>query len=259
MFNDDYLSREIRDILSRKPDADRKEVVQALIYRARLKWGRIPPIVQLWQHGLDSAEDIVRKYSPDQPRVPAGNSDGGQWTRDGSSSEGGREARRNATYDYLRDKKGNLLRNINGDVIPFPRAFPPEFFLQRAQEALPKNDSDSEVAKSTERILFDVQKFRHGQMWDMQRLFMEGSKRPDFNENLRDYSTVAIGIYSAGIKIPKEISLGGQAIYAALYSAMPKGEPKWQALDFIPTNFPLRNKHNTALGYRIVRDLRKRD
>ncbi len=27
----------------------------------------------------------VRKYNPDQPRVPAGNSDGGQWTDEGGS------------------------------------------------------------------------------------------------------------------------------------------------------------------------------
>src|ERR1041384_2070316 len=29
-----------------------------------------------------------RKYSPDQPRVPAGNSDGGQWTSGGGSGAG---------------------------------------------------------------------------------------------------------------------------------------------------------------------------
>ena len=80
MYTDDYLSREIRDILSRKPDATHKEIVQALTYRARLKWGRIPPAVQLWQRGLDSADDITRKYRPDQPRVPAGSSEGGEWT-----------------------------------------------------------------------------------------------------------------------------------------------------------------------------------
>jgi hypothetical protein len=277
MYTDDYLSREIRDILSRKPDATHKEIVQALTYRARLKWGRIPPAVQLWQRGLDSAEDITRKYRPDQPRVPEGSSEGGEWTRDPNSSEGGREAReaarpkaraantseggrearRNATYDYLRDKNGNLLRNINGDVIPYPRAFPPEFFMSRAEAALPKDNTDAEVLKSTDRILADVLKFRHGQMWDMQRQFTEGSNRPDFNENLRDYSTVAIGIYSAGIKIPKEISLGGQAIYAALFSVMPKGEEKWQMMELIGTNFPMRNKHNTALGYKLARELRR--
>jgi hypothetical protein len=37
-------------------------------------------------------EELERKYRPDQARVPAGNSDGGQWTDEGggSSSQGGR-------------------------------------------------------------------------------------------------------------------------------------------------------------------------
>jgi hypothetical protein len=38
----------------------------------------------------DSAE---RKYSPDQPRVPAGNPDGGQWTSGTASNSGGATAR----------------------------------------------------------------------------------------------------------------------------------------------------------------------
>jgi hypothetical protein len=29
---------------------------------------------------------FLTKYNPDQPRVPAGNSDGGQWTADGNVS-----------------------------------------------------------------------------------------------------------------------------------------------------------------------------
>ena len=99
-------------------------------------------------------------------------------------------------------------------------------------------------------------KFRQGQMWDMQRLFADSSHNSGFNENIRDYSTVAIGVYSAGIKIPKAISLGGQSIYAALYSVMPATEEKWKPLVFIPTNFPMRNKHNTALGYKLANELR---
>jgi hypothetical protein len=34
------------------------------------------------------ARDIVQKFDPDQPRVPAGNSDGGQWTSEGESGKG---------------------------------------------------------------------------------------------------------------------------------------------------------------------------
>jgi hypothetical protein len=34
-----------------------------------------------------AASGIITKYSPDQPRVPAGNPDGGQWTSIGAESE----------------------------------------------------------------------------------------------------------------------------------------------------------------------------
>lgn len=40
-----------------------------------------PPNRRLWQ----APNFAERKYSPDQPRVPAGNPDGGQWT-DGSNA-----------------------------------------------------------------------------------------------------------------------------------------------------------------------------
>lgn len=193
MFTDDHLRREIDDILNRKPSATRKEIVEALYWRATLKWGRVPEMVKVWYRQYNTPDEILAKYSPDQPRVPAGNSDGGQWTRDPNASEGGREARQNATYDYLRDKKGNLIRNINGDVIPYPREFPPEYFLKRAEAALPKDESNIETIKRADKILADILKFRHGQMWAVQRRFTEGSRRSDFNENLRGYSTIAIG------------------------------------------------------------------
>jgi len=39
-----------------------------------------------WRSQLSMAENILRKFHPDQPRVPAGNSDGGQWTDGGAGS-----------------------------------------------------------------------------------------------------------------------------------------------------------------------------
>ena len=39
-----------------------------------------------WRSQLSMAENILRKFHPDQPRVPAGNSDGGQWTDGGGGS-----------------------------------------------------------------------------------------------------------------------------------------------------------------------------
>lgn len=38
----------------------------------------------LWQGELLALELTLRAYNPDQPRVPAGNPDGGQWTSGGA-------------------------------------------------------------------------------------------------------------------------------------------------------------------------------
>ncbi len=46
-----------------------------------------------------SADDIERRYSPDQPRVPAGSSDGGQWTSGGGGSQIAISTDRNVTSD----------------------------------------------------------------------------------------------------------------------------------------------------------------
>lgn len=53
------------------------------------RWVR-PDAARFLAPGADLAEAfpaLARKYNPDQPRVPAGNSDGGQWT-DGTGAGG---------------------------------------------------------------------------------------------------------------------------------------------------------------------------
>ncbi|RCW86080.1 hypothetical protein [Phyllobacterium bourgognense] len=45
-----------------------------------------------WRSRLRITEDILRRYHPDQPRVPAGNPDGGQWTDGGGGFGSGRSS-----------------------------------------------------------------------------------------------------------------------------------------------------------------------
>ena len=40
-----------------------------------------------------AAQDRVQKFDPDQPRVPAGNPDGGQWTSEGEQASSQRATR----------------------------------------------------------------------------------------------------------------------------------------------------------------------
>ena len=57
--------------------------------------------------------ELARKYNPDQPRVPAGNADGGQWTSGG----GGGDAALTGT-DWIGDLGNALSSALNfGDVV----------------------------------------------------------------------------------------------------------------------------------------------
>ncbi len=52
---------------------------------------------------------VLRRFNPSQPRVPAGNSDGGQWTDGGGGGE-----RPRATFVSARPRRGGGTRNIGG-------------------------------------------------------------------------------------------------------------------------------------------------
>jgi hypothetical protein len=281
MYTDDYLSREIRDILSRKPDATHKEIVQALTYRARLKWGRIPPAVQLWQRGLDSADDITRKYRPDQPRVPEGSSEGGEWTRDPNSSEGGRVAREAARpkaraantseggrearlearnkallrevsrpgskYDVLKNPDGNFVYGPTGELVKFPKEYPPSFFINEGEKnniwRLVRTKPTADLAGFT--LINEITKFGVNGKWDIQRRFNETSGPMD--HSLRDYSTIAIGLYAYGAGIHPWLMNYLEASYAYINgNQYDKAEPKG------PLNYlPQRNAENTYIGYEL--------
>jgi hypothetical protein len=67
------------------------QIKQAALDRELKRWMR-PDWRSYWKPGHENDplyrlyEDVERKYSPDQPRVPAGSSEGGQWTRGGGVS-----------------------------------------------------------------------------------------------------------------------------------------------------------------------------
>ncbi len=56
----------------------------------RLKWLAAATRFEIAMHRHDRALRRALKYRPDQPRVPRGNADGGQWTREGGGVNGGR-------------------------------------------------------------------------------------------------------------------------------------------------------------------------
>lgn len=58
-----------------------------------IRKGRVPPDLAELVEATRTVPNFLAKYSPDQPRVPAGNPDGGQWTSGGGDggSDGGNQ------------------------------------------------------------------------------------------------------------------------------------------------------------------------
>ena len=282
-FTDDHLRREIDDILNRKPDATRKEIVAALYWRASLKWGRVPETVKIWYREYNSPAEILAKYSPDQPRVPAGNSDGGQWTRDPNASEGGREAREaakpkvraanaseggraarerearnrrileevskpNSKFNVLTNSDGTYLRGPTDQYVMYPNDHPPSYFVSKGQQTRSLLDNPLTHSAGLEFFATNAAKSNHGFAWDFQRQ-RHSSGKIVFVPELRDYSTIAIGLYfsSSGVAIKDSLSI--QNFFAGMYSdfaeLMSKDYP----------SLPVRNVENTKIGYRLAHEL----
>lgn len=289
MFTDDHLRREIDDILNRKPDATRKEIVAALYWRATLKWGRVPETVKVWYREYNSPAEILAKYSPDQPRVPAGNSDGGQWTRDPNASEGGREAREAAKpkvraanaseggrdanaaarlaarnnalleevsrpgskYDVLKNPDGTFVHGPTGELVKFPKEFPPSFFVEQGQKnsvfkLVPLGPIGIYTAIN---LYWSLSNFGMNQQWDLQRTFNETSSSID--HSLRDYSTIAIGLFAYGASISPIAISYLQDRYAKYKDNKYASDDPIGWFGYLPQ----RNIDNTYIGYELGKSL----
>ena len=130
----------------REPKEDARRLFMADV----LMSDGVDPLVILKGLGLDarSSDEALEKYSPDQPRVPAGNPDGGQWTSGNweDASSGSRPSRtsgvqvadasatrghevrtdaasitdaayRGTYHDFLRDEFADVLRKAGNTVL----------------------------------------------------------------------------------------------------------------------------------------------
>lgn len=81
----DTIALRYKQRFERYPDEDEEERWNGVALDFYLRTGDVPKEV-LHYKALASAGLRSLKYREDQPRVPAGNPDGGQWTADGGSS-----------------------------------------------------------------------------------------------------------------------------------------------------------------------------
>lgn len=80
--------------------AELNQRAQQLALSFYLRKGFVPQDVNEILKATSSLE-VLEKYSPNQPRVPAGNPDGGQWTSGGSGNEGADKLNIDRAIGYL--------------------------------------------------------------------------------------------------------------------------------------------------------------
>lgn len=115
MNNLDYHLSEVRHHRYRLEEADLK-----LKAMRQAPPNTYPPIeirqaelgYDFWRNRLRLMEHVFQKYHPDQPRIPAGNSDGGQWT-DGSGGSGAAGSERPTKIDFSGSRPGAQGTTIN--------------------------------------------------------------------------------------------------------------------------------------------------
>lgn len=137
---------------------------------------------------------------------------------------------------------GQPVLNQDGNPMMMASDHPPEFFVQKGEEAR----ADIQAAKAGAafaRLFNDLYNFRHGGDWDLQRT-------PGvFDDALRDYSTVAIGLYASAAGLSESTILELQNQFARFRSRFDRSEEMDEYYRYLPR----KNSWNTRLGYNLYR------
>lgn len=202
----------------------------------------------------DLAEDIAsridnpNKSNPDsggahrgrdvsnEPRVPKGQSDGGEWTAGGSSpaQRPSRKLANSHTPAPFVDDHGKPVLDKDGKPMLRPSDVDLRFFVDQGLAASKTGD--------LELMLMPLPHFWHGADWDIQRIGPDGQYVGAF----RDAANVAIGLYGAAAGLPQSAVLE-VANQAARFSNFAKNDPKTQNYTYLPE----RNIYDIKQGYAL--------
>ncbi len=259
--------------LAAQDEDERLRQRRATLASLRRELGEIALALQELRRACDPRlRSYVLKYSPDQPRVPAGNPDGGQWTSDdGTPSNVGTHygaldivtQTSVSGSDHLSssdipagdpqhpvplvDSAGNPITDDRGHPLLRPANLPPEIYVNDGLAvkdqfvASMSQESGVLLSLATTRLASELLRFGQGGPWDAQRVHGQ------FVDDYRDYATITIGLYMAAAGVPIQIALRLQNEYAYVFSNFDPKEPK----DEIYTNLPKRNVRNTEIGYEL--------
>jgi hypothetical protein len=139
------------------------------------------------------------------------------------------------------DDDGEIIVGPNGNPIMIPARIDPHYFVNQGIADLGASMNDPSVA------LYDLQQFRQGGPWDLQR--DNGANLPQF----RDSANVVIGLYAAALGLTPEQTLDMSNIYA-------KGNSNFegQLMDTTYIHLPQRNVFDILLGYHLYQSGRVR-
>jgi len=256
---DELLRQRRTEIAAIRRDLD------ALARGVRMLAEELPALV------MAELQSELKRYSPDQPRVPKGNHGGGQWTSGSKAGDdvpvprtrhtaldtGSRTAPiKISAHDIpadsparpaaLVDSSGEPVLDAQGNPLLRPDDKPPEMFVQEglaARNAFFGLTRLGAVSLAVAMFVERAAKFGQGGPWDAQRI--NGQNVDEY----RDYATIAIGLYMAAASVPIEIALLVENEYARRHSKFDADEPK----DATYTYLPKRNVRNTEIGYELYR------
>lgn len=233
---------------------------------------------------LTAAADRLRRalelrYDSQQPRHPAGTSEGGRWRPsssghrteldDGSGvpEEGalGEQIPVDSRLDedeqsyvmrqsappspaiveksyVLKGDSGESVRNIYGNEILIPKEFP-HGAVEKSIRDIKMDISNAETAYfGLAEFAMGLARFRTFGEWDAQRL------SGHFVDEYRDFSTIIIGYYGGSIGLSESSMLEIENTYAKYKSRFSKYEPMDEYYKYLPR----RNVYNTKIGYDLA-------
>jgi hypothetical protein len=189
-----------------------KEDAQRLFMADELMKAGVEPSTIVTGLGLGppSLHKALRKYSADQPRVPAGNRDGGQWMREDGSGDGAAASSTKPKAAHPRTQRLPTVHDVPKDAVTVKAGdgtsflAPPDANFPEIYAAAKANGKNSDATKAA------IGQFG---TYDFQR------KDGNFYTAYIDASNYAVGVYMAGAGYGYTTMLVYGAIYAMTHSS----------------------------------------
>jgi lysozyme len=169
-----------------------------------LRKGFVPPELVATLKATESYAEL-QKYSPDQPRVPAGNPDGGQWTSGGGGSDGNGDPLANTIGDLapnLVDQGIQLVDGGTGTETTVPSIAQPAEDLSVSQQGLDFITSHENFKPTTYLDQAGRPTIGYGHLLQPGESFPNGITKEDAQQLLRNDVSIAENAVQRDVTVP---------------------------------------------------------